>query len=160
MNTCTVLLVDDERSFIETIAERLRLRGMTVACAFSGDEAVRQLAENKEIDVVFLDVKMPGRDGIDVLEEIKRHYPLIEVVMLTGHATVHSAIEALHLGAFDYLTKPCAIEQLIDKAEQASLRKKMREDRIRDIRTKPYITEQERDELIARVLKKPPVQNS
>ena len=73
----------------------------------------QQLSRHRNIDVVILDVKMPGMDGIQTLEEIKRRFPITEVIMLTGHATVESAIEGMKLGAFDYLMKPCDMEQLV-----------------------------------------------
>ena len=148
------LLVDDEKSFIETIAKRLRKRGFTVDCAFSGMEALNQLEKNGTIDVVVLDVKMPDLNGIKTVKTIKEKHPLVEVVMLTGQATIHSAIEALKFGAFDYLTKPCDLNDLIAKANQAVTRKKEREAKILSARMKPYISERERDELISKILEK------
>ncbi len=79
---------------------------MKILPAHSGDEALKKLNENAGVEVVILDVKMPGMDGIETLREIKRQFPLVEVVMLTGHATVESAIEGMKIGAFDYLMKP------------------------------------------------------
>ena len=147
------LLVDDEKPFIETLAKRLMQRGHAVACAFSGAEALQRLVEDATIDVVVLDVKMPGLDGIQTVEMIKQKHPLVEVLMLTGHATVRSAIEAMQYGAFDYLTKPCELEDLLTKAASAAARKKERQDQIHLIKTKPYISDRERDALIAKVLK-------
>ncbi len=146
------LLVDDEKTFIETIARRLRQRGFTVDCAFSGMGALNRLEKDDTVDVVVLDVKMPDLDGINMLETLKKKHPLVEVVMLTGHATIHSAIEALKFGAFDYLTKPCDLNDLISKAKQAAARKKEREAKILSARIKPYISERERDELISKIL--------
>lgn len=147
-----LLLVDDERRCIEVIAERLRQRGVTVACTFSGREALAWLKKNSAIDIIILDVGMPYPDGLSVLETVKKKYPLIEVIMLTGDATVYSAVAAIKLGAFDYLVKPCVLEDLLVKTEQAMARKKQRQAKILDVRMKPFITDQERAELIARIL--------
>jgi DNA-binding NtrC family response regulator len=152
MSALCFLFVDDEKEFVETIARRLRQRGFRVDCAFSGTEALKRLEEDDTVDVAVLDVRMPYPDGIKTVEKIKKNHPLVEVIMLTGHATIHSAVEALKLGAFDYLTKPCDLNDLICKAEQAVSRKKDREAKILDARMKPYISERERDELISRIL--------
>jgi DNA-binding NtrC family response regulator len=152
MTSFNFLLVDDEKPFIETLARRLRQRGFTVDCAFSGTEALNQLEKKDTVDVVVLDVEMPDLDGIKAVEILKKKHPLVEVVMLTGHATIHSAIEALKFGAFDYLTKPCDLNDLVSKAKQAASRKKERESKILSARMKPYISERERDELISNIL--------
>jgi DNA-binding NtrC family response regulator len=152
MNLFNLLIVDDEKSFIDIIAQRLRQRGFFVDCAFTGIEALDILEKKDTIDVVVLDIKMPDLDGIKTLEKIKKKYPLIEVIMLTGHATINSAVETLKIGAFDYLTKPCDLNDIISKAEQAVARKKEREAKIFDVRIKLYITEQERSEMIAKIL--------
>ena len=152
MTTINFLLVDDEKPFIETLADRLRKRGFTVDCSFSGIDALNQLENNKTIDVVVLDVKMPGLDGIKTVKKIKKKHPLVEVIMLTGHSTILSAVEAIKLGAFDYLMKPCDINELISKVKQAVSRKKEREAKIFNIRIKLYITKQERDEMISKIL--------
>ena len=153
MSSIFILLVDDEKEFVETIARRLRHRGFRIDCAFSGTEALKRLEKANDVDVVFLDVRMPNPDGIKTCQKIKTKYPLVEVVMLTGHATVHTAVEALKLGAFDYLMKPCDLSELISKAEQAAIRKKNREAKIRDVIMKPYISERERDEMISCILR-------
>jgi DNA-binding NtrC family response regulator len=152
MSEFCLLLVDDEKEFVETIARRLRHRGFVVDCAFSGTDALKRLEKDDDIDVVFLDVRMPDPDGIKTVKKIKKRYPLVEVIMLTGYATVYSAVEAMKLGAFDYLMKPCNLNDLISKAKQAASRKKDREDKIRDARMKPYISERERDEMISRIM--------
>jgi DNA-binding NtrC family response regulator len=154
MTPFTILLVDDEKPFVESISRRLRQRGFTVVCAFSGMAALDHLQKNDAIDIVVLDVKMPGLDGINTLETLKEKYPLVEVIMLTGNATINSAIEALKFGAFDYLTKPYDLNDLIAKAKQAVARKKEREAKILKIRMKPYISKQERDELISKIMEK------
>jgi DNA-binding NtrC family response regulator len=153
MNSICFLIVDDEKEFVEIIARRLRHRGYRVDCAFCGTEALKKLEKENGIDVVILDIRMPDLDGIKTVEKIKKKYPLVEVIMLTGYATVHSAVEALKFGAFDYLMKPCDLNYLISKAEHAASRKKNREDKIRDVRMKPYISARERDELISHIMK-------
>ena len=125
-----VLLVDDEEEFVETLAQRLEVRDFDVATALSGADALERL-EEREIDVVVLDLQMPGVDGIQVLQEIKDKKPLIEVIMLTGHATVETAIEGMKLGAFDFLTKPAETEELLEKITRAFGRKSEQDERIR-----------------------------
>jgi DNA-binding NtrC family response regulator len=152
MSSFSFLLVDDEKEFIEAITLRLRQRGFTADCVFSGQEALNRIEGDNTVDIVVLDVGMPYPDGINTLKTIKREHPLIEVIMLTGHVTIHSAVEAMKSGAFDYLTKPCALNELIFKAEQAITRKKERQAKILDVRMKPYISAEERDELISQIL--------
>jgi DNA-binding response OmpR family regulator len=123
------LLVDDEESFRNTLCKRLGRRGMTVEQAGSGEEALDMLADFQP-DVILLDVKMPGMDGLTALHKIKEASPLIEVVMLTGHASMEIAIRGMELGAFDYLMKPVEFEELLYKLEDAYKRKKYHEDRI------------------------------
>ena len=124
-----VLLVDDEEQFVETLALRLEARDFAVATAFKGDQALDYL-KGKDVDVVVLDVLMPGLSGIDTLREMKKIRPLTEVIMLTGHATVETAIEGMKLGAFDYLMKPTEIEELVEKITRAQGRKAEQEERI------------------------------
>jgi len=135
-----VMLVDDEVPFVETMTKRLTKRDLDVTSAFSGKEALNVLAGNQAVEVVILDVKMPGMDGIDTLREIKRLYPLIEIVMLTGHATVESAIEGMKLGAFDYLMKPCDVDVLLGKVQEAAAKKRQHEDKILEARLKEITT--------------------
>jgi DNA-binding NtrC family response regulator len=116
----TVLLVDDEIPFVETMTRRLLKRGIRIVPAFSGQEALACLENNAAIQVVVLDIKMPGMDGLETLAEIKRHYPPLEVIILTGQAAIHTAIKGMRLGAFDYLTKPCELEELVKKIRQAA----------------------------------------
>ena len=97
-----ILMVDDEKEFVEPLAERLAIRDYDVTTSLSGEEAIEKIKAAR-FDVVVLDVSMPGMDGIDTLREIKRLRPILEVILLTGHATVDSAIDGLKLGAFDYL---------------------------------------------------------
>lgn len=140
MATAKVMLVDDEVPFVETMTKRLKKRDLDVVAAFSGREALDILMENPGVEVVILDVKMPGLDGIDTLREIKRLYPLCEVVMLTGHATVESAIEGMKLGAFDYLMKPCDMDVLMGKVQEAAARKRQQEDKIMEARLREITT--------------------
>lgn len=140
MAPTNLLLVDDEQSFVEIMSQRLRRRGFIVAYAFSGQEALNRLEADDSIDVVILDVKMPGMDGLETLNAIKNAHPLMEVIMLTGHATVESAIDGMKMGAFDYLMKPCDIEQLIAKVEEATAKKRDHEDKIRDAQVKEALT--------------------
>ena len=128
--TVKVLLIDDEPQFVEVLAERLEARGFSVQTALSGDQGLAKLQE-QEADVVVLDVQMPWRDGVETLREIKRIKPLIEVIMLTGHATIESGIQGLKLGAYDYLMKPTDTEDLVAKILRAYARKSEQEDRIR-----------------------------
>ncbi len=132
----TLLLVDDETAFVETNSKRLTKKDYKVETALSGDEGLKKLEANSAIDVVVLDVKMPGKDGIETLKEIKSKYPLVEVIMLTGHATVETAIDGMKLGAIDYLMKPCEHEQLVEKINEAKKKKTKHEEKIREARMK------------------------
>jgi DNA-binding NtrC family response regulator len=130
-----VLLVDDEVPFVETMSKRLSKRQLMVLPAYTGREALEMLGTNA-VDVVILDVKMPGMDGIQTLRQIKQTYPLVEVIMLTGHATIETAVEGMRLGAFDYLMKPCEIEELLAKVSEAKEKKSKHEQKIMDARMK------------------------
>jgi DNA-binding NtrC family response regulator len=126
------MLVDDEVPFVETMTKRLEKRNLQIISAHDGQEALEKLDKNRNTDVVILDVKMPGLDGIETLREIKKTYPVIEVIMLTGHATVETAIEGMRLGAYDYLMKPCELEQLMFKVEEATKKRREHEEKIRE----------------------------
>ena len=136
MAIANVLLVDDETPFVEAMSKRLTKRDLNVTPAFSGNEALKRLKENDKIEVVILDVKMPGMDGIETLQEIRKRYPLVEVIMLTGHATVESAIDGMKWGAFDYLMKPCDMDILISKVSEAAAKKRQHENKIVEARMK------------------------
>ena len=125
-----ILLVDDEKDFVEALAERLRNRDFDVTTAFTGEEALEKLKEYN-FDVAIVDVKMPGLDGIETLKEIKKLKPLTEVLMLTGHGTVETAIEGMKHGAYDFLMKPCEMDTLLEKIGDAYERKAEQEERIR-----------------------------
>ncbi|MFH1724727.1 MAG: response regulator [Elusimicrobiota bacterium] len=118
MDPFSVLLVDDEVEYLNTLVKRIKKRGIDVRSAGSAEEAIR-LLEQRPVDVVVMDVKMPGMGGIEALKEIKRKHPLTEVIMLTGHANVDVAMEGMRLGAFDYLMKPLEIDELLYKLEDA-----------------------------------------
>lgn len=136
MALANVLLVDDEVPFIEAMTKRLTKRDLEVFSANDGNEALKKLSEHRSIEVVILDVKMPGMDGIETLTEIKKKFPLVEVIMLTGHATVESAIEGMKLGAFDYLMKPCDMDILMKKVNEAAGKKRNHEEKIIEARMK------------------------
>ncbi len=152
MTPIHLLLVDDEQGFVEALARRLVSRGYQVHYVLSGEEALRFLDENQSVDVVLLDVKMPGLGGMETLRCIKAMQPLLETIMLTAHATVATAVEAMRIGARDYLIKPCDFVELTGKIEAAVQRKRERESKIFDVRTRPYITVREKEELIAAIL--------
>jgi DNA-binding NtrC family response regulator len=133
-----VLIVDDEKDFVEIFALRLEEAGERVSSAHSGKECLKILSE-KEIDVVILDIRMPGMDGIETLKEIKKGYPLVEVIMLTGHGTTETAVEGMKLGAFDYLIKPADFNDLTVKLEGARKRKDEQEERIRAAEVKSIL---------------------
>jgi DNA-binding NtrC family response regulator len=132
MKEPSVLLVDDEVAFVETLVKRLAKRDVRVDFAYSGQESLDKLAAAgpTKTDVVILDVKMPGMDGLETLARIKEEYPLIEVIMLTGHATVESAIEGMKRGAFDFLMKPCEVDLLMEKLREAAEKKRAHEEKI------------------------------
>ena len=136
MENGKLLLVDDEKGFLDTITKRLEKREIKVQAVYSGEDALVELKKNKDIEVVVLDVKMPGMDGIETLVEIKKSFPLMEVIMLTGHATVETAIDGMKLGAFDYLMKPCDIDALISKVREAIVKKKQHDEKIMEARIK------------------------
>ncbi|MBW1955670.1 MAG: response regulator [Deltaproteobacteria bacterium] len=114
MRERTLLLVDDEVEFVQTLAERLQLRGFQVYIAHDGDEALIQL-EKSRFDMVILDVMMPGLGGLDVLKQMKPIYPETPVILLTGRGSTNDGIEGMRLGARDYLMKPINIDELIKK---------------------------------------------
>ena len=128
-----ILIVDDEKEFVESLAERLSMRDYDVTTSFSGAEAAEKV-KGYNFDVVILDVAMPGMDGVATLREIKKLKPLTEVLMLTGNATVETAVEGMKLGALDYVLKPCDIEDLASKINMGYQRKTEQEERIRSVK--------------------------
>jgi DNA-binding NtrC family response regulator len=131
MALLSVLVIDDEQDFLDTLVNRLKKRKIDTTGVKSGEEAL-ELMEQRQFDVVILDVKMPGgMDGIQTLREIKKKQPLVEVLLLTGHASVETSIEGMKLGAFDYLLKPVKLEDLLPKLEQAFEKKDAQDQKIR-----------------------------
>ena len=122
-----VLIVDDEDDFRETLVKRLQKRRLNVFGAESGQTAL-DLMKAHLFDVVILDVKMPGMNGLDTLREMKKKNPLMEVILLTGHASMESGVEGMHLGAFDYVMKPVNIDDLMEMIRQAYERKLIQEE--------------------------------
>lgn len=118
MSSTRVLIVDDEAEYVEVLSERLSLRGYETLGAASGEEALRLAAENP-VDIVLLDVMMPGLGGIETLVQLKARNPGIAVIMLSGHADVNTAIQGMELGAYDYLVKPVTLDELLYKIEDA-----------------------------------------
>ena len=118
MSELRVLIVDDEDDFRETIVKRLINRKMYAEGAENGFKAL-EILDQKDFDVVVLDIKMPGIDGIETLKRIKAKKPEVEVIMLTGHVSVEFGITGMQLGAFDYVMKPAPMPELLDKIRQA-----------------------------------------
>ena len=139
MHTFRILVVDDETDFLETIVNRLNKRKLDTKGVTSGEAALDVLKEEL-YDVVLLDIKMPGgMDGIETLREIKRIQPLVEVLLLTGHASVETSIEGMKQGAFDYLLKPMKFEDLLTKMAQAFEKKTAHDKKIRDAKIQELI---------------------
>ena len=135
MEEMRIMLVDDEERFLSTTRKLIEKKGTPVVTATSGMEALEKL-RMETVHVVILDVKMPGMDGIETLKEIKRQFPLVEVIMLTGHGTVESAVDGLKSGATDYLTKPTDINELLNKAQEAFEKRQRLEEKIRVAQTR------------------------
>lgn len=135
-----VLLVDDEKEFTDTLKQRLDLRNFAVTAAYSGEKAL-DLIDKDNTDVVILDVAMPGLSGTDTLEKLKETVPLVEVIMLTGNATVENAILGMKLGAFDYLMKPTETNDLVEKINEAYALKHERDEKIRKAEVDRIINE-------------------
>jgi two-component system NtrC family response regulator len=128
-----LLIVDDEVKFLDSIARRLEMRGLDVAKASNGADALG-IARNRKFDLALLDLKMPGLDGKQVLEVLKQEHKFLEVIILTGHGSMDSAVECTKLGAFAYLPKPYELEKLLEvlrAAYEARLRKKFASDQAR-----------------------------
>ncbi len=118
MKNISLLLVDDEDDFRTTLANRLKRRNIDVTDAGSGEEAL-EIIEKKSFDVAIIDIKMPGIDGIETLKRVKKIDPLVEVILLTGHASIEAGIEGIKSGAYDYVIKPCTVNDLMVKVEDA-----------------------------------------
>ena len=128
-----VLIVDDEVKFLEAIGRRLKMRNLEVVTASKGSDAL-EIARTQTFDVALLDLKMPGLNGREVLEILKREHKFLEVIILTGHGSMDSAVECTKLGAFAYLPKPYELEKLLEvlrRAYEARLKKKFGADQAR-----------------------------
>jgi DNA-binding NtrC family response regulator len=117
-----LLLVDDEVEFLEPMAARVRRRRIACATAQSGAEALEALGR-EQFDCAVVDVKMPGMDGLDLLRRMRRDYPGVPVVLLTGHASVELGVQGLELGAFEYLMKPVDLDELLDTVRRSAQKK-------------------------------------
>jgi len=117
-----VLLIDDEAEFLENLSERMRVRGMEVSTAQTSDNAVSAVEEG-EYDAIVLDLQMPGMNGIEMLKVIKARKPDMQVILLTGQATLEAGIEAMKLGAMDFMEKPADIDALTEKIKKAQAKK-------------------------------------
>jgi len=120
MEDIKILLVDDEEDFVNTLSERLSMRDLQSQAVFSGEEAMRCVGDAIP-DIIVLDLKMPGINGMEVLRRVKQHFPEIQVIILTGHGNDLDETEARQLGAFDYLRKPVDIELLVERIRAACL---------------------------------------
>jgi DNA-binding NtrC family response regulator len=127
-----VLFVDDEADFLETILKRMQKRKVAAFGVRSGEEALSWL-QQQTADIVVLDVRMAGMDGIQTLRAVKSAHPLLEVIMLTGHASLEIAREGMQLGAFDYLMKPIDLDELLYKLEDAYQKKTLQQHKIKTI---------------------------
>ncbi|MCF8090464.1 MAG: response regulator [Desulfotignum sp.] len=132
MENMTLMLVDDEERYLQTTAKLLKKRGIKVVTAQSGAQALDML-KTHDVHVVILDIKMPGMDGFKTLKAIKTLYPPVEVIFLTGHATMDSAIEGLQFGAFDYVMKPADIDDIVTKAYEAFEKRQRLDEKIRGL---------------------------
>ncbi|SKA80005.1 Response regulator receiver domain-containing protein [Paucidesulfovibrio gracilis DSM 16080] len=134
-----VLLVDDEKDFLESLSERMSVRGMNVSTAENPAEAMKAV-DADSYDAIVLDLQMPEMNGIDLLKFIREKHPEMQVILLTGHATLEKGVQAMKLGAMDFMEKPADIDVLTDKIKKAQARKlvlveKMTEDKIKEIMT-------------------------
>ena len=134
MDKMKIMLIDDEERFLSSTSKLLQRKGYNAVTAASGTEALAKL-KSSSIHVVILDVKMPGMDGMEILKNIKRDFPLVDVIILTGHGTMESAVDGLKAGASDYMVKPVYIDNLIRKAEEAFDRRLRIEEKIRMARS-------------------------
>ena len=117
-----VLLVDDEEKFLDVLSQRLGTRGISADTAISGEDALVKI-KNKQFDAIVLDVMMPGIGGIETLKRIRKQYPELQIIMLTGQGTIDKAVETMKEGAIDFLEKPADIDKLMDKIGEAKKKK-------------------------------------
>jgi DNA-binding NtrC family response regulator len=138
VSLATILLVDDNLDFAKTMTKRLSQRHINVINAQSVSDALAFLSAHDRIDVIILDDKLPGMHAFDTLTQIRRRFPLIEVILFTGHASIESAIEGLNLGAFEYMMKLCDTDYLVDKILEAAALKRKHEDKIFQAKLKEF----------------------
>ena len=132
-----VLLVDDEKEFLEVMSERMQARGMVVTTAESADQALSIIGK-ESFDAIVMDFQMPGMDGMEALKAIKNKKPELQIILLTGYATVEKTVEAMKIGATDFLEKPADLEALAEKIKKAKAEKmliveKQTEEKIKEI---------------------------
>ena len=132
-----VLLVDDEKEFLEIMSERMKARDMDVTTATSADQAL-EIIEKESFDAIILDFQMPGMDGMEALKAIKAKKPEAQIILLTGYATVEKSVEAMKIGATDFVEKPADLEVLAEKIKNAKAEKmliveKQTEDKVKNI---------------------------
>ena len=138
-----VLLVDDEQDFLETLSNRLEMRGLKVSAVTSGEQAISE-AKTQDYDAIVVDLSMPGIDGLETLKRIKADNPNAEIIMLTGHGSVASGVEAMKLGAGDFLQKPVELTELMSKIGEAKgkrmlvLQKQSQEELRKILKTKSW----------------------
>jgi len=155
-----VLLVDDDSEFVADLVRRLAGRNCSVTCAHGAGDAFERLSEATGIEVVLLSVDESSFDGIKTLQGIKKNWPLVEVIAVTGHADIEAAVNAVKFGAGDYLLKPLDTEKLVCLIEKAACRKRHRDKLILDVYMKPYMTRRERERRIAGILNDTPADRS
>jgi DNA-binding NtrC family response regulator len=133
-----MLIVDDEERFLYATEKLLNTKGYDVSTASSGEQCL-DILETGHIHVVILDIRMPGMDGLETLKRIKQNHPLVEVILLTGHATVEAAVEGLKCGASDFLMKPISISDLLERANSAFSRRRALDARIAEARSRRFM---------------------
>jgi len=132
-----ILLVDDEKDFLEALSQRISIRGIDVSSTTSAKKAIKKI-EAESYDAIILDLQMPEMDGLEVLKTIKKLKPELQIIVLTGHATVKKAIEAMKLGALDLIEKPADLDTIMEKIKKAQIKKlilveKKTEEKIKNI---------------------------
>lgn len=140
MPNTRVLIVDDEEEFASSLAERMRNRGLIADTVNSGEEAVKSVAQGL-YDVAVLDLAMPGMDGIETLKQLLSVKPELQVILLTGYATIGKSVEAVKSGAFEFLEKPVKFDDLLDKIREAESKK-------------TALTEEKMDEMVKEIIRR------
>ncbi len=143
----TLLVVDDEQGFLESMRKRLEVRGFNVITVDSGEKAL-EIARTHPVDIVLLDLKMPGMSGEQTLEALKREHESIEVIILTGHGSIDSAVECTKSGAYFYLQKPCELERLLEVLVEAYKKHVMNKMKIEKDRLEQALSKAHADSLM------------